>query len=237
MSYETNRTATQQESTPELFELQTGNTYERYTSYRTDVTFQGFTYTAASISRGNISTDVEFGTIKVRVKSIITPTLAQYIANQPTEPTSLTIYRMLTSDATEYVVVFTGQIQSVAFSGNQAEAVCQRKDKYLSKRLPDIVYQSFCNHDVYDDDCGLNSGLWVVSATLTSVSGSTLVSPDFAATGSGYLTNGWIQAGTDMRLVTAHTGDTVTIQIPFDARVYAGITVDAYPGCDGDPST
>jgi uncharacterized phage protein (TIGR02218 family) len=92
---------------------------------------------------------------------------------------------------------------------------------------------------VYDSGCGLDDTVWRVAATITQVSGSMLVASAFGDYDNDYFKGGWITYGQDMRLVTSHTKSSasVTLQIPFDSRMYVGASVWTYPGCDGAPST
>jgi uncharacterized phage protein (TIGR02218 family) len=175
----------------------------------------------------------------MQLRCILDDTFQKYVANQPIEPVTITVYRILASDPTQYVVVFKGSVMQVSIEGNQVSAKCEAKSQYLSKRIPNVIHQSFCNHDVYDTGCALNDAAWKVSATITTVSGASLVAAAFNDYADDYFKGGWITYDGDMRLITSHTQgtSTVTLQIPFDSRVYASVTVDVYPGCDGNPST
>lgn len=238
MSYTTNLAASQQESMPEMFLLTSGSQIERYTSYQSSVTFLGQTFKAGAIKRSSLSYDSTFGSVGVKITAQLIDTFSQYVANQPITPTRIKIYRAISSDLTDYVVLFSGQVKEVTIAGNKAQATCESKSLYLSKRLPTIIYQAYCNHDVFDAGCGLNANSWKVTGSLTGVSGSTITSSSWSnAAGyeDGYWTGGRVVVGSDMRLVIDHTDDTLTLQIPFGSSVITGTSVDAYPGCDGSP--
>jgi hypothetical protein len=83
MTFETNRQAAQQESTPELFEITCGSTIKRYTSYTSNITFNTFTWKAVSIKRSGLSYDREFGAITMQLRCILDDTFQKYVANQP----------------------------------------------------------------------------------------------------------------------------------------------------------
>jgi uncharacterized phage protein (TIGR02218 family) len=240
MTLATNKTENQQLGTPEMYKIETGSTIDRYTSWPSDVTFLGSTYEAKPIKRSNLSHDLEFGSVAVNITALLSNTFKQYVGNQPIEPTRITIYRALSSDLTDYIVVFTGNVKHVTISGQQVQARCESKSDYLTKRIPQIIYQSYCNNDLFDARCGLNAAAYKVTGTVSSVSGNTLVSSAWN-NGNGY-PDQWFKGGravfgTDMRLIVDHTDDTLTLQIPFGSDVIAGVNVDAYPGCDGSPAT
>jgi uncharacterized phage protein (TIGR02218 family) len=240
MSYATNLTAAQQESTPEFYRIQIGTTVYRYTTYRSPLTFLSNTYTPATIKRGDISYDTDFKSTELTVTAALSDPFSIYIANQPSEPARIKIYRALQSDTSDYVILFNGTVKNVSIENHQVNATCTSRNRYLEKKIPRIIYQSFCNHDVFDNDCGLNGNLWKVAGTVNTVSGSTIQADEWKAYADDYFTGGMVETSDgDARLITDHVQSTgvLTLQIPFDSRVAAGVSVDAYPGCDGNPAT
>ena len=240
MSYDTNLAASQQETTPEFYRIQIGSTVYYYTSYKTDLTFLGHSYTARSIKRGGFSYDTDFGAVQVTITASLNDLFRKYIANQPSESVNVKIYRAIKSDLTDYVIMFNGQVKNVSIEGHQVTATCTARSIYLEKRIPQIVYQSFCNHDVFDNDCGLSGPAWKVPGTLTAVSGSTVTAAAWTAYDDDYFKGGMAMTSDgDARLITSSTKSTgvLELQIPFDARVEVGVVIDAYPGCDGSPET
>jgi uncharacterized phage protein (TIGR02218 family) len=240
MTYDSNLSEAQQTSLPEMYKITCGSTIDRYTSFRTDVTFLGNTYEKKAIKRGNFSRDMEFGSVSVTIDAILSTTFRQFIANQPIEPVRITIYRALSTDMTDYVVLFNGQVKQTTINGNQIQVKCESKSDYLTKRIPKIIYQAYCNHDVFDTGCGLSEATWRVLGTLSSVSGNTIVSSAWnnaAGYADQYFKGGKAIAGTDLRLIVDHTDDTLTLQIPFGSSVTTGSEVYAVPGCDGNPET
>ena len=235
--YADNLARTEQRAFAELFELTTAGEYERYTSYPESITFQNETWQRAPIRRSPFTIDSKFGKVQVQLTAPVTDRLQRYVANQPIEPTSVRIIRVPLSDLEDYQVLFSGQIIYVSLKERKAQATCESRSHLLTQRLPRIIYQSVCNWDVFDSDCGLDENIWKVSATLDTVTSALLVSTTFGGYSDGYFTGGRIIYENDMRLITNHTGNNCYIQIPFDSRVQAGISVYAYPGCDGDPST
>lgn len=238
MTYATEIAEAQQEAMPEFYEFFSGGEFSYYTSFNEGLIFKSNSYAPTSIRRGGFSQDTQFGKVEVQISAAITDLFAQYIANLPLEPVTVTIYRAIKSDLSDYIILFTGTVKSVTIKDRTASARCESRSTLLEARLPRIIYQSFCNHDVFDDGCGLNEVAWRVTATITGISGYTLTSTSFGAKPNKYFTGGRIQFLTDHRLVTAHDGSNdLNLQLPFDARLGIGDSVFALPGCDGNPST
>jgi len=240
MSYATNLAASQQESTPEFYRIQVGPTVYRYTTARSSQTFLGNTYTPASIKRGGFSQDNEFGSVQVNITAAMNSLYQMYIANQPSEPVNIKIYRAISSDLNDYVILFNGQVKNVSIEGQQVNVTAVSRSIHLEKKLPRYVYQSYCNHDVFDSGCGLNGLIWRVSGLITDVTNATLTASEWTAYDNNYFKGGMAYTTDgDARLITSSTKATgvLELQIPFDARVAVGETVYAYPGCDGSPAT
>ncbi len=240
MSYATNLAAKQQETTPEFYKITIGATTYRYTTYGSDQTFLANTYTSTTIKRSGFSYDDDFGVVQVTLTAALNDLFRTYIANQPSEPVTVTIYRAIKSDLTDYVTLFNGQVKNVAIKKQQVTATCVARSIYLEKRIPCIIQQSYCNHDVFDSGCTLSGLSWLVAGTITDVTASTLTAAAWTAYDDDYFMGGMaVTAAGDARLITGSTKATgvIDLQIPFDSRVGAGVVVDAYPGCDGNPAT
>jgi uncharacterized phage protein (TIGR02218 family) len=240
--YTDNLEATQQAAMPEFYVFTSGSTVERYTTYATDLTFLGQNFAAASIQRGGIVHDTNFGEIKLNITTPITPNMAKYIPNQPIEPVLITIYRSHIDYLAQYEVFFNGVIKHVQFAKKLASAQCVSSNKFLTTKIPTVIYQAFCNHDIYDDGCGVDSFVYRRVCTVTDinnngadidialVSGSSFLAGDFIAGKVNYLT--------DARLITGHASQlNLELHVPFDSRLTVGAEVHVYPGCDGDPDT
>lgn len=245
--YEDNLAEIQQRPVPEFYVFTSGSTIERYTSYSRDLTFLGRTFSAATIQRGTIKVDTKLNIIKLTVATPMTPNMTKYIANTPVEPIGVTIYRSHIDYLDQYSVFFSGKVVSVQFKGKIASAECESKNSILSAKIPQILYQSFCNHDIYDSGCQVSESNYKRVATVTGFSGDgATISFSFTDGGGSvsddYFKTGKIVFGTDERLVTAGPGgslaaDEVQIHIPFSGDLIVGSTINIYPGCDGSPST
>jgi len=241
--YTDNLEATQQSAMPEFYVITSGSSVERYTSYSTDLTFLGQLFKAATIKRGKLVRDTKFGVNKLQITVPLSPNIAAYIPNQPIEPVTVTVYRSTMTNLSSYVIFFKGKIAFVQIKNKMATAQLESKSKILLRKVPSIIYQSYCNHDVFNSGCGLDEFLYIrtgVVASLTAGNATIEVTwldgkpdPDI-----GDFQGGRMILGTDLRLITGHSvADVFQVQIPFDSRMAIGVNVSLYPGCDGSPVT
>lgn len=237
MTYDSNLAERQQEAIPELYDFFYGGTYDRYTSFPEDISFSGFLYKRASIKRTGFTTDVEFGKISMSIQTPLVPTLSTYLVNQPVEKTQVTIYRALYGDLTDFRILFQGEILTVSFKGNVAQANCEMQSHILSQKIPNVVNQSFCNHQVFDENCGLDFSAWRDLVTISGINSDKYTSGSFGLKANGYYTGGQLVTGTDARYIINHIGNDVWIHVPFDSRVSIGSSLYVLPGCNGAPTT
>lgn len=245
--YEDNLEAVQQQPVPEFYVFATGSSVERYTSYSRGLTFLGSYFAAASITRGGIKQDTKFGAISLNLTTPITPAIAAYIPNQPIQPVQVTIYRSHIDYLDQYSIFFKGKIKYVQLRGKLASAQCESKNKYMVTKVPMIIYQAFCNHDVYDDHgtwgCRLDEFEWRRTAVVSNLSADgqevTLSYTDGLGNPAvDYFKGGNITYNGDQRFITSHDSATVIgLHIPFDSTFVAGASVIVNPGCDGNPAT
>jgi uncharacterized phage protein (TIGR02218 family) len=101
-----------------------------------------------------------------------------------------------------------------------------------------VLHSSLCNNIVYDDVCLVNELSFTDNAVITDITDATLTSTAFGARPNGYFTRGKTRTSFgDVRMITNHVGDVITIQLPFDARLKVGNTIQAVAGCDRKRTT
>lgn len=225
------------EGLPELYLIEYGGSVERYTTWNEDLTFLGYTFYKAPIKRSSFSFDKEFSNVKVTLNAPITSGFERFISNAPLEPTYITIYRALKSDLSDYITLFSGEVMNVGFRNLIAQATCESNSSILNYETPRIVYQSYCNHELFDGECGLDYTIYLVDAILSNVVGSVLTSSTFGTFSDDYFKVGRCIYGYDERLITDHTGNDITLHMPFDDSLVNGSEVQVLPGCDGSPAT
>lgn len=232
MAYDDKLKETQQETFAELYKFTVGETTTFYTSYRQQQTYQGDIYLPRAIKRSDFKYQKKLRSVKVTVSAPLDPLGLSYVANAPAEAVIIEIIRVFLDGSEDSAAIFNGEVISVTLKDLVANAEVESSVALFRNKTPKVVYQSACNWMVFSEECGLDSDLFQTLTTVT-VSGFTLVSPDFALQADGYFTMGHVEKDGDFRLITNHVGDTITLQVPFDDRLQTGGTVKAFPGCDG----
>lgn len=236
MTYASQIQETEQSTFAELYTFQVGQTINRYTTHREDITFHGDLYLARPIKRGDFTFTEKLKSVRVRINAPIDRTLAQYVSNTPVENVAVIITRVFL-DTEESFQIFQGEIIDVTLSKNAATAVCENETDIFRNKFPKRIFQARCNHMVFDDGCGLLEVDWRVTAVIT-VSGSDLVSATFAGFADGYFTGGHAKSNSDIRMITNHVTNTITLQVPFPASILqTNDSVFAWPGCDRSATT
>lgn len=235
MTFDSNMQATEQDAIPELYRIVGGGYEWRYTSNRTDITFLGEVYKAATIKRSAFSSTKQIGDSKLTITFPLSEPLLKYISAYPLPSTTVDIYRAVYSSLSQYAFLFSGKVKRASFSNKVISAECSVDDE-MSAMLPHIVYQSYCNWQVFDCNCGLNSANYMVSAAVT-INDTALVSSVFATYPLEYFTQGWVLFDGDMRFIVGHAGAYIYLQLPFSSALATGNTVSVFPGCDGAPAT
>ena len=237
-TYSENIEKTVQEATPELYAFQIGDIIERYTSFANDVIMGGYEYKKAPIKRSGFSLEAKTGSIKLSVTVPVTTAFKQQITSQSFEPLKLTIYKTLESDPEQFVILFSGSVKQISIKNLAATAYFEAGKNALQIRLPNIVYQSYCNHALFDRGCGLLTVNWKTSAIVSAVTGSQITSPAFSSFANDYFTQGYLETiHGDMRWITKHTGNICWIHAPFDDSLQINSVLNTYPGCNGSPDT
>lgn len=217
---------------PELYEFEVGTgNFTRVTNYNRPVTFQGNEYTPAAISRKRFSQEEKLKNVQVEITAPILSPTAIYLGSVPTELVGVKIYRAFSTELTSFQQIFKGKIVKVSIKDLVVSATADSRNVLRHNKLPRFVHQPKCNFDLFDSDCTLLEEDFEVSATVT-VSNSTLISSVFDGYDDGYFSMGFAKFGNDLRLITNHEGDTITLQVPFSSDLSTGGQVKAYPGCD-----
>ena len=218
-----------------------GRSYEYWTSWDTALTFGGNVYSPAPIARSGFSVDINFSPVSLTLKIPLDvgSIMAETVASTPPPPITVTIYQATVSDLSASVILFQGTAKIASASGKLVTLQFEQQTKVLDTHIPIKHYQAFCNHGVFDTGCGLrgNSRTWYVNCTITGISGAIYTSAEFDAYADNYFRGGQLIYENETRLITAHTGDSVVLQVPFRSNVTFGTSVRALPGCDGDPET
>jgi len=225
----------------ELFKIWNNaeDTYYYYTSADVTITYDGNDYLPASIESGRIKKDNTLQVTNLEIKIGYTyQTLVDYLSQVPSELIWVEVMRVHREQSPiETYTKFIGQVQKVSYKGVQAIVTVVGFEYFLKMKIPKFRYQKACNHDLFDENCGLNAADYKVTAVLSDVSsdGLELTSSTLDSSssyGDGYFTHGWVEFGNYKATIRDHVGAVIYLKhaIPYLA---ASDTVYVYPGCDG----
>lgn len=244
-TYDNNLALKEQKGLPELYKLTFGSTVERYTSWPVSVTFEGSVYQTVPIKRSGISLDNQYKNVTCTIAAPCTPAFQRYLVSAPAAVTQVTIYQAVEDDLSEYVIIFSGNIKSVSFPGKfQCQAECVSNSSILDNVVPGILYQSYCNWTVFDDDCGLDATAWRITCLGVTFgedsNGHYAQHANLIGKAATYFQLGVISDLTEdsMRMITNYDNSNgrIHLHVPFGtAELVTGDDVYVYPGCTGSP--
>lgn len=185
-------------------------------------------------------TDVKGGTqdddgLDISVTMPVTETLVQEYAFTTSPPKlKLTIYRQEPNGTITYWIGPVNNFNVDESGSGRASLKCPSVlGAALIGNIPDVYYQTPCNHTLYDARCGVDYG---ANSEVTTVS---LISADekqitVASIGAldGKLIGGELALGTgEVRMITAQAGNVLTINFPF-SNISLGGAATIAAGCD-----
>lgn len=146
----------------------------------------------------------------------------------PEDGVTVEVYRTHAQSLTKYDKIFTGNINQGSFEDSECKLTVNLSS-WLTKELPNMMKQYFCNNVLFDSKCRLRPEEWAVKVVIEKSDNHTVVSPDFAKYPDGYFTGGFFVFNNSPRMVREHKGNTITLQYPFsDIPFQDGVI---YPGC------
>ncbi len=221
----------------EIYEFTLGSASPvRFTSAEDTISFGGEDYAPESIERNSIAIGKDERNRLLQIKIPLANSFAaQYIGIPPGERAQVVV-RRLQRDAIPFTarLMFDGFLQSVRFPDDRwAILGIQSLEAAMSQIIPRFTYQGLCNHFLYDNQCGvIATNFQLLSALVTAESGSTITVTGAAASGLNF-TGGFVKpiGINDFRMVTAQSGDVLTLLLPFKQSVL-NQTVDCFAGCN-----
>lgn len=244
MSYETFETTDQAGAPVELYRFLRGATQEwLYTSAEVDQADPenpSDTWTSAPISR------TAFEQTPERIRNNVTLTVPRDFAvadlfrqSAPTDIISLTILRFHREDS-ETVVVWSGRVLGVSFSGAQATMQCEPVSSSLKRTGLRRLYQMQCPHVLYGTACGVLEANHEVYATVLSISGNTITVHDLLDRpyAGGYVEWTTPEGNLERRFIKefVDSDNVLTLNQPF-YELEVGNEVRILPGCDHTMAT
>jgi uncharacterized phage protein (TIGR02218 family) len=213
----------------ELYDFAFGVDHWRYTSASETVTYMNHDYEPVLIQRSDLEqSDNAFKNELSITVGRDNEFAQQFIAAPLDGIVTLTVYRGHGSD---YVTFWMGVMSSISFNSDEVKITASPKTTSMLRTGLRRKYQKLCNYPLYGSGCRVNNELFKVTSTIATISGLTITSAIFATKADGWFTAGMIKIGDKKRLITSHTGSTITISHSL-IGVVAGNSFTAYAGCD-----
>lgn len=244
MTFAAQETSRESGQVLELYTFIFGLSIFRFTSFQSDIVWQGLTYLSTQISRSSTGASIEdvAGQVTITVP-IDNPVPQLFIANVPGKVGSVQIFRAHANDpAEEIVVLFDGFVANVSLDGElEAKVLCNPQTKIFDRSAPRIQFMSLCGHILYDARCKVNIALFTFTGLVSAVASNVITVNGAGGVGAAdHFTGGFCRfpAGStdDARLILTQSGDDLTLLLPFGATVL-GSDIDLFAGCDRSLAT
>ncbi|AYJ86206.1 DUF2163 domain-containing protein [Sphingomonas paeninsulae] len=142
------------------------------------------------------------------------------------------------------IPIFQGQLSDVVPSRSEIAVTVKSALELLSQNFPRNVYQSVCDHTVYDAGCTLTKSTYSFGSSVTGSPASTTTFLDTGLTqAAGYFDQGVLTflsgalAGIK-RTVKAYDGaGGFTFALPLPSIPATGVTISVFAGCDRTKAT
>jgi len=228
----------------EVYQFTQGANLYNYTSAEDIITIDFVNYLPEPIKRTTIREGPENRKQVVALEvSAVNLFAVQYLTSVPGKTATCRIKRVQRSDfpTPEVVTLFDGKVRSIAFidDGKAAKIALEPQAAATSRNIPRFTYMGMCNNVLYDQHCKVDENdptfrhVGVVSGT----SGNLITVTGASGFPDGFFNNGFVEFanGEDHRMVLDHTGDVLTLLLPFPASLN-GQNVVVLAGCLHDPN-
>lgn len=215
----------------ELYRFSMGSRLWLYTSADHEVAYGADVYQPCYIKRGGFTKggDARKSTIEIEVGA--SNDLALVFRNGWL-PSLLvvTIYRHHYEDA-DFSVLWKGRLTGCKWAGSVATLTSESVFTLFQRAGLRRMYQLGCPHILFGAACGLDETAWQVTATVADVTAQVVELTGISGYSDGYFVGGMVQAGDQLRLITAHADSAITL-VDAVEDLAAGDTVTLWPGCD-----
>ena len=162
----------------------------------------------------------------------------QYVGFVPTLQMFLTIFKFHRDEPADVQAYWQGHVQSSRFTDKDASLVCEPITALLDRLGLRMTFSGLCGKVLYDGFCPVPATAFRTDGILSgSPSGFTIAAPEWDVLPDNWFKLGFVErlldtGVTDIRFVTGHVGDTLTLLSPFPGDLAGGETIRAYAGCD-----
>lgn len=212
-------------------------TYYRYTNADQDIMYGGNTYAAIAISDDGIrqSGDEVSDQLSIRLPAdLYVPQL--FAIAPPDDPIGLSIRRMHYGE-TDAFLSWVGTVGLAKRESDLASVlVCHTASARLNRGGLRMTWQRNCPHALYDSQCKVDPGGFVVVGTIGAIAGLTIAATGFDLVGNGFFTGGWVEKvmpdGHVLRRgITGHF-ETAVALLGSAHGFEVGDVIQGFAGCD-----
>jgi len=215
----------------ELYKFAMGANQWLYTSSDQIFTYQEEDYLPIYIKRGGFTKGNDADKTSITLEMAASNSVASYFrTGWLAEVMIVTIIRHHVEDS-EYRIIWKGRITDCRWKGSTCELVSNSVFTLFKRAGLRRVYQLGCPHMLYGNMCNVDKDIYAITGTIDDVAGETLDIDGADSYSADYFAGGMLQFGDEFRLITAHSGITVTILGPLETLVI-GNTVTLWPGCN-----
>lgn len=226
-----------------LYEFTRGQLVWRMTNWPEPVVLASECWSPDNIRHGSIRSGVDFLPEDLQLEAATEDSrhpLRYYLNRNAFEVTTLRIFETdavtMTVDLTK--PLYKGQVGKVQFEDEGViQATCSSLLRVAEQQLPRMQMQRPCNHRLYDLNCGVSPGLFVINGVLTTVTDEYVEATAFATEATARSDAQWfalgkVTVGAETRMVVGQNTGKLYIDEPFSPNVTTGKTASALPGCN-----
>ncbi len=208
------------------------------TNYQNEIIYKGKTYKRAVYERSEFERAVN-DEIQCSIVFATQESILPYVFSFTAKTIKCIIRRYFPSlDLAK--TIFVGDCIGVGIVDSKVlSARFVDKLSMMKKKIPDILYQSYCNNMLYDRRCGVDKLAYRYTATVSYGSNSAeLLSATFGAVAEHFFTYGKAEYQGEIRMITYHNkaDNKIRLHFPFEQDIN-GKQIVVYAGCDKTAST
>ena len=243
-----------------------GTTFtDRWTSYESDLTYSGNTYTAVKTSHGDLSQGLYLDRDELEIKTDVFSgnPLLKVACLKMEAPLIVTVMvgDVNAGAATNVSVIYTGEVGKVSVQGSRLTASVAAGSTIFDRPVPRMLFQRSCNYGLFTPGCTLAKADWTWTAQISSVGSpgypfefvlKSLARVSGADPPSGGYSDNWFALGwLELNLATGDfqrrpillstnpAGGVLTVTLDRDPDPFPAVNdnVRLFPGCPLDYGT
>lgn len=239
MSYNTSEGSQYGGKPIELYRFTRGLRIWTYTTADASILYNGEIYAPVIMHRGDLPQNEERDNATVDI--FLDPTLdvvLEFISGATPTPTNITIIRRHRDEAvpTEAAVIFVGAVGISEFNEGECHFYCVPLQKGAQRKIPKWLYQTQCNHMLYDQFCTINPATFTFAGTLGAIAGTTVTVAAAAGKPDGYYNGGFLKDGDTYAFIQTHVGTSLLL-LAMSPKLVTGDAIALTAGCDRTRAT